>query len=95
MKLVLRYSTQDSTKHRNRTSGQHCNHRGEKNFHKLVPVMTIDKEKVKQNICMTTPPKVVSPSGAKQPAALHKWRVRTPTGANFPACGEKKPSLCF
>ena len=36
-------------------------------------------------------PKVVSPSGAKQPAAHHRWGVRTPTGANFPACGKKPP----
>ena len=36
-------------------------------------------------------PKVVSPSGAKQPAALHRCGVRTPTGVNFPACGKKNP----
>ena len=36
-------------------------------------------------------PKVVSPSGAKQPAALHRWGVRTPTGADLPRLWEKKP----
>ena len=36
-------------------------------------------------------PKVVSPVGAKQPAAPHMWGVRTPTGADLPRLWEKNP----
>ena len=39
-------------------------------------------------------PKVVSPVGAKQPAALHRWGVRTPTGADLPRLWGKKNPRC-
>jgi len=38
--------------------------------------------------------KVVSPVGAKQPAAPHRWGVRTPTGADLPRLWEKNPPRC-
>ena len=35
-------------------------------------------------------PKVVSPSGAKQPAALHRWGGSNPHRGEFPRLWEKK-----
>jgi len=42
----------------------------------------------------TMKPKVVSSVGLGAASGTRRWGVRTPTGADFPACGKKPPSLC-